>query len=270
MSSLFKAGLGVFLFAGSLAHAESVIDFRVQTGKSTSAQPVFIKQGIVLVKSAGGDGNLDILYEKPEEKLILIDHKKQVFTVVTDEKVVRIARQAEDVRPLLQGIGEQLRKLSPKQRAKWENMLGGISLDRFDAAKRAAESTTLMKTGVSKTVAGIRCEEMNVVKRGAPAAEFCLAEPDALKLPEEDAATLRSLIGFTQRLAARAENLGSQFGIELPVGSLSSLAGIPVEMRDFGGKHPVALTLSGVSDQGFPPDSLQVPAGYRPKELSLW
>ena len=269
MSSLLKSGLGVLLFASSLAQAQSIIDFRVESGRSTSIQPVFIKPGMVFVKSAGGDGNLDILYEKPDEKLVWIDHKKQIFTVVTDEKVVRIARQAEDIQPLLRGIAEQMQKLSPKQRAKWENMLGGISLDRFTAAKQAAESTQLMKTGVSKTVAGIRCEEMSVIKKGAPTVAFCLAEPEALKLPADDAETLRSLIGFTQRLAARAENLSSQFGIELPMGSFSSLAGIPVEMRDFGGKHPVALTLSGVSDQGFP-DSLQVPAGYRPRELSLW
>lgn len=267
---LLKSSLGCILFASSVVHAESVVDFRVENGKAISEQPVFIKQGAVLVKSAGGDGNLDILYEQPKQQLVLIDHKRHEFTVVTDEKVVRIARQAEDVRPLLQGIGEQLRKLSPKQRAKWEDMLGGISLDKFDAAKRAAQSTQLLKTGVSKTIAGISCEEMNVVRKGAPAVEFCLADPAALRLPADDAATLRSLIGFTQHLAARAESLSSQFGIELPLGSITNLVGVPVEMKDFGGKHPVALTLSGVSDQGFPSDSLQVPAGYRAKELSLW
>lgn len=267
-----KSGLSfvAMLLASAFSCADSVVDFRVESGKSTSVQPVLIKQGVVLVKAAGGDPNLDILYEKSRERLVLIDHKKQVFTVVTDEKVVKIAQLAEDVQPLLQGLGEQLKKLSPKQRAKWEDMLGGISLDRFDEAKRAAQSTKLMKTGISKTVAGISCQEMDVVRRGTRAAEFCLADPGALKLPGDDAATLQSLVAFTQRLASRAEGLGSQFGIELPVGSLASLAGVPVEMREIGGKRPVALTLSGVSDQGFPPDSLEVPAGYRPKELSLW
>jgi hypothetical protein len=262
--------LGCMLFAVASVHAESLMEFQVDRGKRSAMQPVMIKDGTVLVKSAGGDGNLDILYEQANERLILIDHKKQRFTPVTDEKVSRIARQAEDVQPLLQGFSEQLRKLSPKQRAKWESMLGGISLDQFDSARRAAESTKLMKTGVGKKVAGISCEQMNVVKGSAKAAEFCLADPAALKLPKDDSATIRSLIEFTQRLAAHAQGLSTQFGIELPASGIASLAGIPVEMRDFSGKHPVVMTLSRVGGGAVPSDSLKVPAGYRPKELALW
>jgi hypothetical protein len=261
--------LGLAMFGLAPAHADSLIEYQVETGKRNVIQPVIIKNGTLLVKSAGGDKNLDVLYERNSERLVLIDHKKQYFTPITDEKIGQIARQAEDVQPLLRGIGEQLRKLSPKQKAKWEDMLGGISLDRFDAAKREAESTKLQKTGTGRTVGGVSCEEMNVIKHGAATAEFCLADPTALKLPADDAATIRSLIAFTQRLARKAQGL-TQFGIELPGGDLSNLAGIPVQMREFGGKHPVAMTLSRVSDETVASDALKVPEGYRAQSLKLW
>lgn len=261
--------LGMVSFGIASVQADSIIEYQVETGKHSSTQPVLIKNGTLLVKAAGGDGNLDILYEQSGERLVLIDHKKQHFTPITDENIRKIADQVETVQPLLKGFGEQLRKLSPKQRAKWEDMLGGISLDQFDAAKREAQSTQLQKTGIGKKVAGISCEEMKVIRRGNTAAQFCLADPSALKLPEEDASTVRSLIAFTQRLAQKAQGL-TQFGIELPGGDLSNLAGVPLQMRELKGKHPVALTLSRVSDEDVAADSLKIPEGYRAEKLKLW
>lgn len=111
---------------------------------------------------------------------------------------------------------------------------------------------------------------MNVLKGKARAAEFCLANPAALKLSDSDAATLSALIGFTQRLAARAQGLGSQFGIALPASGIAELAGVPVEMREFGGKHPLAMTLNRVSADTTAEGDLTVPEGYRSKELALW
>lgn len=253
-----------------LAQADSIMEFDVATGQHSSVQPVMIKDGMILVKSAGGDENLDILYERAAERLILIDHRKKRFTPVTDERVGQIARQAEEVQPLIQGFSEQLRRLSPKQRAKWESMLGGISLDQLDSVKREAESTKLMKTGAGKKVAGIACQEMNVLKGKARTVAFCLANPAALKISEDDSATLRSLIGFTQRLAARAQGLGSQFGIALPTSEIAALAGVPVEMREYGGKRPLAMTLSRVGGGAVADEALKVPEGYRSKELALW
>jgi hypothetical protein len=265
-----KPVLGCFLSWTSAVCADSVIEFQVEKGKRSSLQPVMIKNGALLVKAAGGDGNLDILYERGAERLVLIDHKKQHFTPITDEKVGKIARQAEELQPVLQGIGAQLRKLSPKQREKWGEMLGGVHLDKLDAAKSAAASTQLMKTGIGKKFAGISCEQMNVIKGNATAAEFCLADASALKLPEDDSATLRALIEFTQKLAQKAQGLTAQFGIGLPAGGLAGLAGVPIEMRDFGGKRPVTMTLSRVTGDTVSADALKVPQGYQAQELALW
>ncbi|SMF96542.1 hypothetical protein SAMN02949497_3942 [Methylomagnum ishizawai] len=251
------------------AGADTVIEYRVEQGKHSVLQPVIIKAGTVLVKGAGGDGNLDVLYEREAERLVLIDHKKQRYTPITDERVGRIAQQAEDLQPVLRGIGEQLRKLSPKQREKWEQMLGGVSLDQFDATRKAAASTRLLKTGVGKQFAGVNCQEMNVVKGGAKALEFCLADPAALKLGREDAETLRALIGFTQKLAEKAQGLTSQLGMDLPMGGLAGLAGVPIELRDLDGKHPLAMRLNRVDGETVAA-APKVPEGYREKSLELW
>lgn len=260
-------GLCVWTATG---RADSALEFQVEQDRQNSLQPVFIKNGVLLVKAAGGDKNLDILYERQAERLVLIDHRKRHFTPVTDESVGRMVQQAEELQPVLRGIGEQLGRLSPKQREKWQAILGGVSLDGFEATRRAAAATTLAKTGIGKQFAGIRCEQTKLLKGKDTAAEVCLADPSALKLPEDDAATLGALVGFTQRLARQARGLGEQFGMGLPADGFAGLAGIPLELRDFGGGHPRTMTLSRVGGAAVPAADLRVPEGYRARELTLW
>ena len=263
------AVIGIGFFVLSPAYADSLIEYQVETGRQKSVQPIIIKNSSILVKSAGGDKNLDILYENNDEKLVLIDHKNHSFTPITEHRANKLAQQIEDLQPLLIGIGEQLGKLPPKQRAKWEDMLGGISLDRFDAAQREIGATKVQKAGAARQVAGIGCEPMGVIRHGVKTAEFCLADPAALKLPEPDANTLRALIAFTQRLAKRAEPL-VQFGFELPRLDLSTNTGVPVQIREFNGKHSVDINLAKINGQAAISEEVKVPEGYRAEKLRLW
>lgn len=254
----------------SPSNADSTIEFRVEEGQKTAVQPVVITDGQIMVKGAGGDRNLDIFYQRASEQLVLIDHKKQRFTPITEEKIDRIARQTQDLQPLLQGFGDQLRKLPPKQRAKWEEMLGGISIDQLGSAQSAANDSRLVKTGRAKQVAGISCEQMDVLQKETKLAEVCLANPSSMQLPADDYATIRSLLAFTQRIAAKAQGFASQFGISLPPIELSDLAGVPVEMVDFSGKRPTVMALNRISDSISPENRPQIPSGYQPEELTLW
>jgi hypothetical protein len=264
-----------FVFAANLiwltpAHADSTIEFHVEEGQKTAVQPVVVKDGQIMVKGAGGDHNLDIFYQRADERLVLIDHKKRRFTPITEEQIDRMARQAQDIQPLLQGFGDQLRKLSPKQRAKWEEMLGGISIDQLGSAENPMNDSRLVRTGQTKQVAGINCEQLEVLKGSAKLAEVCLANPSSMQLSADDYATIRSLLAFTQRIAAKAQSFASQFGIAVPPIQLSDLAGVPVEMVDLSGKRPTVMALNRITDSISPDARPQVPSGYQPQELTLW
>ncbi len=267
---LFNLALVVNLVWISPSNADSTLEFNVEEGQKTAVQPVVVTDGQIMVKGAGGDRNLDIFYQRASERLVLIDHKKHRFTPITEEKIDRIARQTRDLQPLLQGFGDQLRKLPPKQRAKWEEMLGGISIDQLGSAKSAANDSRLVKTGRAKQVAGIDCEQMDVLQKETKLAEVCLANPSSMQLPADDYATIRSLLAFTQRIAAKAQGFASQFGISLPPIELSDLAGVPVEMVDFSGKRPTVMALNRISDSISPENRPQIPSGYQPEELTLW
>lgn len=261
---------GLF-WCGTLA-ADSVLTFNVESKGKTTTQPVLVKRGEVFVGAAGGDASLDALYDQAADTLTLIDHRKRVITPVNRKSVEKWARQSEDIQPVIRGIGEQLQKLSPKQREKWSNMLGGIDLEKLAKAKSTGDETEVVKSGASRRVAGIPCEPVTVNRSAKPVGEFCMAEAGKLPLSKPDGATIQSLVTFMQSIAARASRTAEQFGIRVPPMSVAKLSGLPIEMRDLSGKHPKSLVLSGVESREVPGESLRqkIPAGYSVQELALW
>jgi len=271
--TVLSLAISASLLLTPLAKADSVLEFLVKethdpTGKT---QPVLIKDGQIMVKGAGGDANLDFLYSRAQESLVVIDHHKRTFMPLDEQQVNRIAQQTEDVQPLLQGLGQQIGKLSPKQREKWESMLGGkVSLDKIAKAAEPAKPANLVKMGGGKTVAGIACQPMNVIQGSKPLAELCLADPAAMKIPSDDYATIRSLFNFSERLAAKTQGLAGQFGIKIPNLALREVFGIPIEVRDLSDENLGSMTLSRTITSAVAADRMKLPEGYRSEQLNFW
>jgi hypothetical protein len=271
--TLLSFALSTSLLLAPAAEADSTLEFLVKETRAPSAktQPVLIKDGKIMVKGAGGDAHLDVLYDRDRDELVIIDHHKHTFMAVDERQVNRIAQQTEDVQPLLKGLGEQIRKLSPKQREKWGQMLGGnISLDKLAKAAEPLEPASLVKTGTGKNVAGVACQAMNVIQGSAPMAEICLADPAKMNISSDDYATIRALFGFSEKLAAKTQGLAGQFGIKIPNIALHDVAGIPVEMRDLSEEHLGSMTLSRIETSAVSPDLMQIPSGYKAEQLALW
>lgn len=259
-----------WLGAAGAASAATVIDYQVTSGDHAVTQPVIIRDGSVMIKALGGDPNLDMLYESGGQRLVLIDHQGRRFTPITEDRVNQLAAQFEELQPILRGLAAQISRLPPKQRAKWETMLGGFPLERYAEVRKAAEATRLLKDGKERTVAGFSCAPLKVVRQGATAAEFCLATPAQLRLTNEDLTTLGSFLDFVRKLISRAEGLAAPFGLGIKGFNLAELTGLPIEIREHGGKQPLALTLRHVGTDTGSAAPLAVPNGYEAKTLNLW
>jgi hypothetical protein len=222
-----------------------------------------------MVKGAGGDSKLDVLYTRDDESLFIIDHRKHSFMTLDQQQLARFGRQAEALQPLLQGFGEQLGKLPPEQRAKWEQMLGGnVSLDQIAEAAKPAESASVVRTGTARNVGGIDCEQMNLFQGKSKTGDFCLADPKRLNLSGDDYATLRSLLNFSEKLAGTTQGLAGQFGIKLPNIRVQELSGVPVEMREFSNRGQSSMTLNRIVTSAVAADLMRIPDGYRSEPLT--
>lgn len=271
--TLFKISALLCVLALSVeTRADSSLEFLLHEANAPEAksQPVLIKDGQVLVKGAGGDANLDLLYTRAQEQVLVIDHRKHTVMTLDERQFDRLAQQAQTVQPLLQGLGEQLGKLSPEQRGKWEQMLGGkVDLGQVAEAAQLPKALTVVGTGIDKQVAGIVCRQMTVQEGKKTRAEFCLAAPDRLALSTDDYATLRALLGLSERLAVKGRGLARQFGVKIPTIVLNQLEGIPIEMQDLSKDKLGTLILNRVSTAALSEDVMQVPSGYRSKELEF-
>jgi hypothetical protein len=273
MKTSFLLALGLFLSA-SPCPADSILEYRVNANQpdNKASQAVWVKSGQVMIKNAGGDKNLDILYSRAQEKLVIIDHRKRSFMALDESKIKRLSQQADTLQPLIQGLSEQMAGLSPKQRAKWEQMLGGnLSLDKLAQAARPVAPAQMVATGENISIAGFSCKDMEVTQASAKVASVCLASQEALKLPEQDYATLRALFGFTERLSARAQGLAGQFGVSLPPFALGKIAGIPIAMQDLSKENRGQMVLSSLrADAEIAAAAMQIPPDYQAERLTPW
>lgn len=266
----FVFGLAGLVFAGSpTAMAAGILSYSVMQGGHKAVQTVNIQNGQVWITHAGGDNKTDVLFDRTTNQWVLIDHRRQRYTPVNEETVRKLGSQIETMTPLVKGLGDQIRRLNPQQRSKWEKMLNGFPLDAFDQVRKELKTTQLKATGKTQTVSGVRCEVMQL-KTGHGDMELCLAQPQALGLTTEDADTLQALTTFSQQLALRAHGLASPFGLAIARTDLTKLAGIPILVRVTHQRNPLSMTLEHCETIKTPLQPLRIPESYRADKLRLW
>ena len=157
MKKIKRIALCLTICAGlalpSIAHADIVLEYMVK-GINVSAattQDIAIKNDQIMVKAVGGDKNLDLLYRHAAENVVIVDHRKGTLMTVDEQQVDRINQQTQNVQTLLQGLGEQIAKLSPDQRQKLQELLGdNVSLDTIAKAAEPPAPTRLVPAGVKR------------------------------------------------------------------------------------------------------------------------
>ena len=256
----------------SLTNADVVLEYLVKgiNIPAGTTQNITIKNDQIMLKAVGGDKNLDLLYRHATKNVVIVDHRKRTLMTVDEQQVDRINQQTQNAQILLQGLGGQIANLSPGQRQQLQSLLGdNISLDTIAKAAETQAPTRLVPAGV-REVAGIRCRVMRVMQGVTTAAEVCLADAAAMKFSDKDAATVRALFGFYERLTTKSQGLARQLGLAFPNITAREMTGIPVEFRDLSGKDSGTMTLRRVNTSIVSPELMRIPSGYKAVPLTLF
>ncbi len=256
----------------TIVNADVVLEYTVK-GMNVPAgttQNISVKNDRIMVKAVGGDKNLDLLYRHAGENVVIIDHRKGTVMTVDEQQVDRINQQAQNVQPLMQGVGEEIAKLAPEQRQNLQALLGdSVFLDTIAKAAEAPAPTRLVPAG-EKEVAGFRCRVVRVMQGAKLVAEVCLADEAAMKISDKDAATVRALFGFYEQLVPKCQALACQLGLALPTITSGEVKGIPVEFRYLSSKDNHTMTMNRVNTSVVSPELMRIPSGYKAVPLSLW
>lgn len=242
-----------------------------KSGDNGKRQTLVIKDGRVLVKSVGGDQRLDLIYTAQPEQLFVIDHGKRRVLKIDEGMARRFERKAAVLQPLLGGLGKQIGKLNPDQRARLQEMMGGkINLDRIADAGKSTRDQKMVMTGQTLSVGGYECERAEMFQGKKKTGETCMANPEKMDFPAGDLATLRSMFNFSERLLVKAQGLGNSLGIKLPRLDFGRLGGVPLEMRQENSGQGTGLKLGGVSSATVASGLMQVPENYEKVDFAPW
>lgn len=269
----FLLAIVAILVRPAIAGADAVLEFAAKEAANAEAviQSMTIKDGRILVRGAGSSKHLDYLFDRWAQNVTVIDHRKHTVSVVDEEQVDRLNQQASAVQPLVQGFAEQVAKLSPEERQKWQDLLGGsVSLDKIAQAAQPPAAATLTSAGRNKVIAGVRCQPKRIMQGSTAMADLCLADHGSLQIPDSDYATIRALLAFYERLARRCQRVAHQFGIVIPMLSVKELTGVPIELRDLSRDDSGSVALSRIATAPVSPELIQLPAGYAAEPLALW
>lgn len=257
--------LAVLLTAATTAYAATTVQFSVtQPGSPVSTQTVYIKNGKVLVQGAGGDPQFDLLYNRQDASMTLINHGDRTFLTFNEQQVTELAEGAQN---MMSTVQEQLTagmaSLPPEQAARMKEMLGSLGVPTEQPPPAPVKK--ILKKG-TKRIQKLNCQQFEILKNQRKVAELCMAAPGDLKMSDDDYATIRAMQAFGEQLAEKAAGLARQFGGNVPDFGNRDINGVPIEMRDLSGPAPSSMTLTRLS-QGTAESSMSIPKGYSAKPL---
>ena len=249
--------------------ASSILEYRLKTSDSPVVQRLEIQNGRAWIHGLGGDAEMDLLFDAQSGQWAIINRKRQSFTAFSEKSVRQLSDQLELVAPLVKGLGEQMGGLSSDQQQQWGRLLENVPVEEINRLQKAAKKTKLMLSGKPQRVAGIECRAFKVDSSGAHL-DFCLADPAAIALPDEDAKTLAQMTESSRAMIQHAGSLSARFGLALANNDLAKLSGLPISFREGASKSGVDLQFLGVKSAAEPLRSPDIPPGYRQEKLKLW
>ncbi len=257
----------VVMFLCDTIYADATLQFQVRDLATPDApvrtQTMYVKNQRILIKAAGGDNRIDILFDEAGQTMSIVDHVKRTYLPLNEENVGKFASQAEG---LVSAVQEQVAALPAEQRAQLEQLLGDSVLGSVAKAPPQEVAKDYMKTG-AREVHGIDCEGIAVLEAGTKVAELCIAHADAIGIPTTDFETLKAFQTFGERLAARASQLVERFGARVPEFGTQKMEGLPVEVRDHSATGNMIMTVARVATGTIAEAAMQIPEGYRPDQL---
>lgn len=260
------------LLAGGLimtaAGADTTIEFAVKQSPTAApqTQSVYIKDGMLMVKAAGGDPTADLLFDEKTGVMTIINHQERTFMKLDEKRIGEMTQQAESMMTAVQQqMAQQLANLPPEQAAQMRAMMGNMGMGAMGTPPPPPQPSKLVKQGPGK-INGIDCQKMDVLKGQRKVAEICVASPDSVGIPDQDHAVIQAMQAFGERVAEKTSGFLSRFGSEMPEFGGMRVDGVPVSMVDLSSESQTSMTVTRI-DSGTGDVVPGVPPGYAEKQL---
>jgi hypothetical protein len=187
--------------------------------------------------------------------ITFIDDKRKTFTEMDKATMEGYARKASAAMAQMQ---EQMKNMSPEQRAQMEKMMGGMMAG---AGKTPVFESRNM--GKSDTVEGRKCQIWHLLKDGKVAEELCVVPFSSLPGKEDMQRSFKELseafAGFASAVPGAQEQAKVRMNID----------GYPVRSRPYVNGAPFGTenVMKSWTEASIPAATFTVPAGYKKKDM---
>ena len=169
--------------------------------------------GNVSVQRAGGDPNLDLLFDSAEMTLFIIDHKNKSYYKI-DQSVINKAASMLD----------SLSAVAESQEGVLSDLLGTLGIAEDDEQTKI----DIVKTDTVLATAGINCQLFQQLNNGKLQSELCIAPESGLGILGEHYQTMALFYQFGDSLMSKAGNILQNIGFGLPNRSRLGEGGLPI------------------------------------------
>ena len=203
------------------------------------------------IRVAQPEGNEAILDLKSGDMTIL-DGRKKTYYVITQKDIDDMSAMLKEQMnsPEMKKAQEQMKNLPPEMQKKMQAMMGG------------AMSVSVEKTGTSRTVAGMHCENWTVSIGQMSKSEECLTTE--LKFPPQSYDRFKNYMDSLRSMMASMGPMAKNF--ESMREEMAKLKGFPIATTSstnaMGHRSSSTSEVTEVKRGAIPASAWAIPAGY--------
>jgi len=249
----------VLMLTGVSANAGTVLEMinRDLTNKTESVVKTLAQDGRMRVET-GGPQDTVVLFR--DETLFTLDPKQKTYVAMDRATMQKLAAQ---LNPALKMLQEQMKNMSPEQRAQIERMTG---TKLPGSTKEPVQE--IRKTARTGNVAGYTCTYAEVLQDGVLQHEACVVPPAQLKGSKELYDVSLKVGALVKDMMASIDAPFMQQMVDRQMENFSELGGLPVLTRTFDEGKPLhESTMKGIRTEAVPASQFEVPADYKQRDL---
>jgi hypothetical protein len=196
-----------------------------------------------------------------DDTIYAISPRDQSYIVMDRASMKRMADQ---INPGLKMLQEQMKNMTPEQRAQMEKMLGG----RLPVGDGSEARQEIKRTSRTDKINGYSCTYVEVREAGTLTDELCVAPGSALQGSDELMSAANKMSALMQDMMASMDAPWLQQMAQKQLQNFEALGGVPVLSRNYvDGKPQTETTLSKIGSETVAPALFEIPAGYTRKDM---
>lgn len=259
----------VLLAVAAPAFADTHISFVDASGQPASQ--IYVKGSKVRIE---GGGRGIALYDASSNSMTMLLPDQKKYLVMNEKAADQMGAAAQVQSPMTghqadmdqanQKMQQAMANMTPEQKAMMQQAMAGRGMPSMGGTGPAAVGGMQMDTkdlGSSETVAGHKCEDMQLSMNGQAVVTTCVysGSAESLGIPVTDVKTLEAMRAGMQKLQSHLGPMGQ--GMAAMMGKGFSLKTTHQTYKDM---RPATETdtFKGVSTAGLDASLFTVPAGY--------